>query len=186
MNAMPVYLTRVFLLRRHCEEGVDVVEHDADRDGVLIRAGADQDVEVKVRRIAVEGVIGDDPVTKRELNRNELRAFIRLGDNRGVGDRVADEGRVFLQVMRVLVHQRTRALQFQLSADPCCRRVDVLDEDGDGRMVRAGGVAENSRMTGLVVLQPVEGDAQDCECDDEKRKRAEPYQAGQPRRAGRR
>ena len=71
--------------------------------------------------------------------------------------------------MRARVHQRARALQYQLSAYPRCGRIDVLNEDGDGRMVRVGGVAEDSRMAGFVMLQPIEGDAQDRECDDEKR-----------------
>jgi hypothetical protein len=30
-------------------------------------------------------------------------------------------------------------------------------------MVRVGGIAEDSRMAGFVVLQPIEGDAQDRE-----------------------
>ena len=71
--------------------------------------------------------------------------------------------------MRVLVDQRTCAPELQLSAYPCCGRVDVLDEDGDGHMVRVGGVAEDSRMAAFVVLQPIQGDAKDCERNDEKR-----------------
>ena len=47
-SATPVHFNRVLLLRCQFEEGVDVVEHDPDRDGVLIRAGADSDPEKKL------------------------------------------------------------------------------------------------------------------------------------------
>jgi hypothetical protein len=105
-----MHLDGFFLLRGELEEGVDVVEYDSDRDGALIRAVADEYAEIEVRRIAVEGVVGDDPVAKRELDRDELWALMCFGDQYAVADRVADEGRIFFQIMCVLVHQGARAL----------------------------------------------------------------------------
>ena len=164
-----MHLDGFFLLRGQLEEGVDVVEHDSDRDDALIRAVADEHVEIEVRRIAVEGVVGDDPVTKRELDRDEFWALMCFGDQGAVADRVADEGCIFFQLMCVLVHQGARALELQLGTYPCRRRVDLLDEDGKGHMVGVVGFAEHSRMVAFVVLHPVQGDAQDCERNNKQR-----------------